>query len=59
MDKYDRALYQSLEGLLKVFKLVKLHGHPVRTGRGNIAFTVLLDSAFQAGLAGHLPVSFP
>jgi hypothetical protein len=59
MDRYDKALYQDFEELLEAFKLVKLNGHPFRKGKGNIAFTVLLDPAFKAGLAGHLPVSFP
>jgi hypothetical protein len=59
MDKYDKALYQTLEALLRAFELVKLHGHPVRTGKGNIALIVLLDPAFKAKRAVHLPVSFP
>jgi hypothetical protein len=59
MDKYDKALYQNFEELLRTFKLVKPPGHPVRTGKGHIAFIVLIDPDFKAGPAGHLPVSFP
>jgi hypothetical protein len=59
MNRYKKALYQNFEELLGTFKLVKLPGHPVRTGKGNIAFIVPTDSTLKAGLAGDFPVSFP
>jgi hypothetical protein len=59
MNRYNKALYQNFEELLRTFKLVKPPSHPFRTGKGNIAFIVLSDPDFKAGPAGHLPVSFP